>query len=325
MRYDLTAAILGSGFMGKEYIAKLSELVKNIIICTNDEETGKALAEQYGCKLYTNYDEMLENEKIDFVGVCLPTHLHCSFSKKAMEKGIAVLCEKPFASSEDEAMQMIRTAEENGVLLMIGHCVRFSKEYEYVRRCVEDKRFGKLLSFNSYRENPMPSWSVNNWLFNTALSGGIVRDLHVHDTDMIVGILGSPKSVYTTGSATTCRTVYGYGNGVTVSSSASWRNIHNIPTEKGYDALFEKAFVKNVGGKLTVYADHEQYDPLENEEFSEFFQDGFYLNELKYFCHCLVNGEKPLLCLPSDSYKTIAVSCAESRSLEKHEAEAVSI
>ena len=92
-----------------------------------------------------------------------------------------------------------------------------------------------------------------------------------------------------------------------------------------YDVVFEKAFVKNLGGRLTVHASHDQFEPLESEIFSEFFKDNFYVNELKYFCHCLVNNEKPLLCLPEDSYKTIAVSCAESRSMEKRSEEPISI
>ena len=325
MKYNLTAAIVGTGFMGKQYAEILCKLVDNIILCSTDEETGKALASQYGCKFYSDYDQMLQSETIDFVNICLPTHLHCSFSVKAMEKGINVLCEKPFASSESEALQMIRASEENRVLFMIAHCLRFSKEYEYLRRCISDGRFGKLLSFNSYRENPTPAWSVGNWLFNTAISGGIVRDLHVHDTDMIVGLLGAPEKVYTMGSEVVCRTVYNYGNGVAVSSSASWRSIDNIHNENGFDALFEKAFVKKTDGNLTVHTSTDKFDPLENEEFSEFFEDNFYVNELKYFCHCLVTNEKPLLCLPTDSYKTIAVSCAESRSLEKKAEEPISI
>lgn len=325
MRYHLTAAIVGTGFMGKQYAEILYELVENIILCSTDEETGKALASKYGCKFYSDYDQMLQNEAIDFVNICLPTHLHCSFSVKAMEKGISVLCEKPFAASEDEALQMIRASEENNVLFMIAHCLRFSKEYEYLRRCIADGRFGSLLSFNSYRENPTPVWSVGNWLFNTAISGGIVRDLHVHDTDMIVGLLGAPERVYTMGSEVVCRTVYNYGNGVAVSSSASWRSIDNIHTENGFDALFEKAFVKNVSGTIMVHTSTDKFEPLASEEFSEFFEDNFYVNELKYFCHCLVNNEKPLLCPPSDSYKTIAVSCAESRSLAKRSEELISI
>jgi len=71
--------------------------------------------------------------------------------------------------------------------------------------------------------------------------------------------------------------------------------------------------------------DDENFDPIEREEFSEFFSGSIYKNEINYFCHCLVNKQSPLLCPVSDSFKTISVSCAESRSMEKNEPESISI
>ena len=69
MKYNLTAAIVGTGFMGKQYAEILCKLVDNIILCSTDEETGKALASQYGCKFYSDYDQMLQSETIDFVNI----------------------------------------------------------------------------------------------------------------------------------------------------------------------------------------------------------------------------------------------------------------
>ena len=65
MKYNFTAAVIGTGYMGKKHLAAFSETVDKLIVCGNDEETGKALAEQYGCKFYADYCEMFENEKID--------------------------------------------------------------------------------------------------------------------------------------------------------------------------------------------------------------------------------------------------------------------
>lgn len=324
MRYDLTVAIIGTGFMGKQYAAILSNLVDKIILCSTDEEAGKSLSEQYQCPFYTDYHELLRKEKVDFAAICLPTHLHCEASLAAIGHGINVLCEKPFASSEEESRKMIKAADENGVLLMVAHCLRFSRSYEYLRRCINDARFGKLIYLNTYREGPKPYWSIGNWLANTALSGGVVKDLHIHDTDMIVGWLGMPKSVYTTGSTSACRTIYNFDNDISVSSSASWRDVKDIPTETGFDAVFEKACVKHQNNKLTVYIDNTNFDPIENEEFSEFFGEDFYANEIKYFCHCLVNKNLPLLCPPEDSLKTISVSCAESESLKSRAEKTIS-
>ncbi len=316
MKYNFTAAVIGTGYMGKKHIAVLNETVENLIICGNDEATGKALAEEYGCKFYVDYCEMFEKEKIDIVSICLPTHLHCTATLCALDHGVNVLCEKPFASNADEAAEMLKLAKEKDLLFMIGHVVRFSKNYEYIRRCVVDKRFGKLISFNASREDGTPAWSVGNWLNNAALSGGVVRDLHIHDTDMIVGLLGMPKSVFTIGNDTICRTLYKYDDAVAY-AGAAFRPIGKVPSNRGMDVVFEKAWIKVRGKNLTVYVDNDSFEPLETEEFSEFFGDNGVQNEIRYFCHCLANGEEPLLCMPDDSLKTMTVNTAEYESLKK--------
>lgn len=315
MKYNLTAAVIGTGFMGKTHLPILKELVERLVICAADEETGRALAEEYGCKWYADYNEMLANEQLDFVSVCVPTRLHYDMTMQALARGVHVLCEKPFASSAEEAAQMRNFAEEQGLTLMVGHCTRFSKQFEYIRRCIADERFGKVRTIHSFREDGVPTWSVGNWLRNAALSGGVARDLHIHDTDMIVGWLGKPKGVFTVGDDMQCRTLYQYG-GKVITASASWRSIANIPQDRGLDVVFEKAWFKCRDEESIVYVDNSSFDPFEKEEFSSYFGDDVYENELRYFCDCLANGEKPELCLPSDSLMTMQVNDAELQSLQ---------
>lgn len=314
MKYDLTAAVIGTGFMGKQHIAALSSLVGRIIICTADEKTGNELKERYNCPLYTDYAEMLEQEKPDLVSVCLPTPLHRDVTVAALERGIGVICEKPFAPSPEDAEAMLDASKRSGAPLMIAHCLRFEKIYAYLKQCVEDGRFGKLLSFSSYRETPKPNWSVGNWLANTRLSGGVVRDLHIHDTDFIVGLLGVPESVYTVGGDTYCRTLYKYGN-LSVSSSASWRDIKNVPFDTGIDAAFERAVFISRDGAVKLYTDEGCTDPIcDGRDFEYITSDDSVAAELDYFCRHLIGAEN-IVCPPEDSLKTITVSFAESESL----------
>ncbi len=319
MCFELTAAVIGSGYMGEKYLEILSKLVNRLILCSNDVTKAKMLAEKYGCAFYSDYQELYKKEKPHFVCICLPTHLHLDATVKALNSGIHVLCEKPFASSLKEAEQMVAAAEKNSRTLMIGHLVRFSKPYEYLKRCIKDNRFGKLLYLEMYRHSDTPLWSVGNWLQNTERSGGVVRDLHVHDTDAIVGLLGHPKAVRTVGCATTCRTIYNFGNGTAVSASGSWRNAKGFPFYEGFDAVFENASIQKIGDQITLYQNDSAINPLEKEEFSEFFQGESLNNELLYFCHCIENNLKPKLCSPEETLITMAVNDAEIESLNHKE------
>ena len=93
MKCGLTAAVIGSGYMGEQYLEILSGLVERVILCSNDEAKGRALSQKYQCDFYMDYEELYKRETPDFVCVCLPTNLHCDATVKALESGFHVLCE----------------------------------------------------------------------------------------------------------------------------------------------------------------------------------------------------------------------------------------
>lgn len=311
MRYNLKVGVVGTGFMGKTHLEALSSLVEELVICSTDEKSAKALSEKYSCNFYTDYIEMLDKENPDFISVCLPTKLHYAVSMAAMERGINVLCEKPFASSVEEASEMVRVAEEKGLTLMVAHCLRFTRAYEFLRRCVRDERYGKLVSFNAYRDSERPGWSVGNWLSDAALSGGVIKDLGIHNTDMVVSLFGIPGSVYTVGTPSVAHTVYGYDSDTVITSAISWRDIKDLPYENGYDAVFERAVLKNNAGELTVYTDSQKGTIPEDEEFSEDFSQDMYANEINYYCKCLVYKKPTEICPVSESLAALKVNFME--------------
>lgn len=319
MKYDLTAAVIGTGYMGKKHIEIFKDIVKNLIICSNDIKTGQELSKEYHAKFYESYEEMYNKEKIDLVSICLPTNLHCHAVLEAAKRKINVLCEKPFASSKDESKKMLDAARDNDILLMIAHPLRFSQEYEYLKRIIKDSRFGNLLSINLFRHSKKPDWSVGNWLMDKKISGGVAKDLHIHETDIISGLFGMPQKVFTTGNFTSCKTDYIYNDKMIVSSSASWRTPENFPFTSGYDVSFENASVRLFNDDLTLYIDDREEKPLEKESFSEFFEDDMYVNEIKYFCHCLKNQLTPDICPPEESLVSMITNDAELESMHNGE------
>lgn len=322
MNYNLTAAVIGSGYIGKRHIAAYKSLGLDIVICSNDVETGKKLADEYNTKFYEDYNEMFKKEKLDVVSVCLPTFLHYQATMAALDNNINVICEKPFTFSSDEAKEMIKKAKEKELLLMVGHCVRFMQPYEYLKRCVNDLRFGKLVFLNLFRLGSMPAWSVNNWFADAKLSGGALRDLHVHDTDIVLNVLGMPKDVYTTGTHFACNTVYDFDcENLSVTASVAWRNIKNAPGKVGFDAIFEKGSIMFSNGVLGVYTPEGEVEkPLENEMFGEFFApigEDAIKYEIKYFCHCVVNKVYPEICPNTESLNTVIINEKETDSIKK--------
>lgn len=317
-KYNLTAAVIGTGYIGIQHLEALKRMVSEVIICNVDEKSGKAAAEKYGCRFYSDYEEMFKAEKLDFVNICVPTPFHGKIALSALENGINVLCEKPFTSTLDEAYSVTQKAKEKNLTLMVAHCVRFSRKYEYLRRCIADGRFGKLLSLELYRDGPKPNWSSGGWLLDLEKSGGVVRDVHVHDTDILKFILGTPRSVYTKGSALCCTTVFDYGNDSLITATASWRNASSFPFSPGFEASFEKGVLKLQEKVFLLYTDDGiTEDPHLAEDFDDYMKHGNLItNEIDYFCNCLEKGIEVDRCSPEDICKSFAISFAESESMK---------
>lgn len=319
-KYNLTAAVIGTGYIGTQHLESLKMLVSEVIVCNADVEKGMVVAEKYGCRFYADYEEMFKQEKLDFVNICVPTPLHGTIALSALENGVNVICEKPFTSTIEEAYAVTQKAKHKNLTLMVAQCVRFSRKYEYLKRCIQDGRFGKLLSLELYRDGPKPNWSTGGWLLDLEKSGGVVRDVHVHDTDIVNFLFGTPKSIYTKGSALCCTTVFDYGCDTLVTATASWRNASSFPFSPGFEASFEKGVLKLSDKVFLLYTDD---GITENPHLSEVFDDcmkhgNLITNEIDYFCHCLETGAAPDRCSPEDVCRSLEISFAESESMKNN-------
>ena len=150
--------------------------------------------EQYeGKRHYLDFDEMLANEELDILDICLPTYLHADFAVKAMEKGINVICEKPISLNIDDVDRVYGTAERMKVKFMVAQVLRFWPEFEYIKELYENKKYGKLLSGHMYRLSSMPRSSWDGWMTDEKRSGFTPYDLHIHDLDFMVYAFGKPE------------------------------------------------------------------------------------------------------------------------------------
>lgn len=173
---------------------KMNEQVELVAVCDINIERANSVAQQYGVKAYTNYEELLASGTVEAVSVCTPNYLHAPISVAALNSGVHVLCEKPMATSEEEAKAMIEAAKTNGKKLMIGHNQRFVASHQKARELIEKGEIGKIYSFRTAFGHGGPEgWSVDgkdSWFFKKDEAFiGAMGDLGVHKTDMLRYIL----------------------------------------------------------------------------------------------------------------------------------------
>ncbi|MGP7817435.1 Gfo/Idh/MocA family protein [Niallia sp. 01092] len=194
----LKIAVIGCGSIAKhrhlpEYHANKN--VEIIAVCDIVAERAEETAETYGAKAFTDYKEVLKLADLDAISVCLPNYLHAPVSIDALNAGKHVLCEKPMATSEEEAEAMIEAAKANGKKLMIGHNQRFVKSHEKARQLIANGEIGKVYGFRTAFGHGGPeNWSVEGkegWFFKKEQAFiGAMGDLGVHKADLLRYILG---------------------------------------------------------------------------------------------------------------------------------------
>ena len=173
------------------------ELVAVQDACANREPLVSEFATGRGCKVpkfYTDLDQMLRQESLDFVVVATPHHTHLGIARQLLEAGVPFLKEKPFALNLKEANELVGLIERHQ-----GHmrlCVQrhFHPLYVYGRKAL--RHIGHLRHFNAWYQLNANSYD-EGWRANPAASGGgCVIDMGYHLIDLLCWYFGVPSSVY---------------------------------------------------------------------------------------------------------------------------------
>ena len=246
---------------------------------------------------YTDFDEMLANEELDILDICLPTYLHADFAIKAMEKGINVLTEKPISLKNEDVERVYSAAEKNNVKFMVAHVLRFWPEYELLKEIYDSKRYGKLLSGTMIRLGGYPKWSWDNWMMDEKRSGLVPFDLHIHDLDFMVYAFGMPKVAHQYRSKLPKQDyisiTYDFGD-FTINSESSWYAA-SYPFTAEFRFQFEDAIVANEKGKMMIYLKDDEKIDLSQQADGDtgninLPKSNAYANEIIYFVDCVKNN-----------------------------------
>ncbi len=300
--------LIGAGFMGGTHAACYEMLMKEmdikvVAVADLSVENAEKIAGKLGAEVYSTGEELLKNADINVADICLPTYLHATHAIMAMEQGFDVLIEKPVCLSSSEAQKLLEVQKSTNAKVGVGHCIRFWDEYEYLKKLVENKTYGKFISANFKRVSPKPSWTWNNWILDESKSGGAALDLHIHDVDFVRYLFGMPENIKSKISGSKNKkdhiySIFEYENTV-ISIEGGWDFPANFPFEMSYVVVFEEACIKFSSlenPSVNVYKnDGTAFQPDFGEDIKESEKQsagnisslGGYYNELKYFYGCL--------------------------------------
>jgi len=321
----LRAGIIGNGNMGQVHSENLKVLAEEMqvevtaVADPNEELRNQAKKDWPEVKTYTDGLAMLENEELDAVHICIPTHLHMKYSVAALERGIHVFTEKPVCLTKKEGERLLKAEKQSGKSVAVGQVVRYFKEYQYLKEIYDNRTYGELKSLRLRRSGEYPS----PWFLNSAKSGGVILDLHIHDVDFIKYLLGRPGSikVYQTefqeGTVNQVLAEFRYGM-IPVSAEALWDVSPSAPFIAEYQVCFE-------GGTLVYHNQKENslilYEQNGNvtypdaaEEVIKVTKDKIaYYKEIEAFYQMLRTGEHKKIVRLEDALETMGILWEEQR------------
>ncbi len=182
--------IIGPGTIANSFAQsmELCEGVELYAVASRDMQRAKEFAEKYGATVaYDSYEALIADENVEAVYIATPHNSHVKYTDMCLENNKAVICEKPYALSYEEAVNTAALSKKNNVLFMEGMWSRFHPAYAVVKKWIADGKIGDMklidLSFAGCSEV-----DPDSRIFNKELGGGALFDLGVYCIEYSMGI-----------------------------------------------------------------------------------------------------------------------------------------
>ena len=323
--------LLGAGRIGKVHAKAVSSNARAELVAVADAmpEAASALAGQYGAQVRTI--EAIETASdIDAVIICTPTDTHADLIERFSRAGKAIFCEKPIDLDVERVKACLRVVDETGATLMVGFNRRFDPHFQAVKQAIADGQIGdvEMVTIISRDPGAPPADYVKR-------SGGIFRDMTIHDFDMARFLLGEEiESVSAQASVLVDKAIGEAGDFDSASimlATASGRHATISNSRRatyGYDQRIEVH-----GSKGAVAAENQRPVSIEiaNAEgytrppLHDFFMTRYteaYAREISHFIDC-VESKAPAA--PSGADGLIALDLADAALTSVSEGRAVKV
>lgn len=296
-------AIVGAGTMGTRHLLSWLSLDVNVKYQYDIRpEIVKDLIDGRNIRIPGSFEDVLKDDEVDIVDVCVPTYLHKQYAIEAMKAHKNVFCEKPLSLTVEDSLEIINAAEKYNVKFMVGQVVRFFLQYLEAKNAIENGEIGKPATARFERLSQFPhAW--NDWYADYTKSKGLILDMSIHDIDFARWCFGDVKRIYAKTLTDKKLTFKDHAlitmrmkNGVMVHIEGSWAR------PSGFTYNFEIA-----GSNGMIDFNSEKSMPLVKElNNSDSSNAGVqvpesplklepYTAELKHFIDIIDNGIKPIV------------------------------
>ncbi|TDD28269.1 Gfo/Idh/MocA family oxidoreductase [Kribbella turkmenica] len=299
---QIKVGLIGGGGIAGAHIRGYAEHADRIgITAVADavEATAVARGDELGATAYVDYREMLASADIDAVDICLPHHLHRDAIIAAAEAGKHILCEKPLCLTADEAADVRKAVQENGVTLMCAHNQLFLPAVAKAKELLEAGTIGTVYEvrttdsfFNDFDPSSM-GWRASS----RTSGGGELIDTGYHPTYLMLHLAGG-SPVEATAMLSTHRLKFMEGedsaqvlirfdNGAVGQLVTSWA-YQPAPGTERFSAVGELGSLTSDGSSLTYKLRSGETETFDLEPVDTF------VAEIGHFADSLLGRTRPI-------------------------------
>ena len=297
----IRVAVLGAGRIGKIHARNvaLNSRCKLVAVADPDAAAAEALASALGCEASTDPRATAGRKDVDALVIGTPTNTHVDFLLQGARGGKAVLCEKPVDLDIAKAEAAAAEVERIGGKVMVAFNRRFDPSAREIKRQIDGGAIGEVRQVIITSRDPAPPTATY-----LATSGGVFRDMAIHDFDMARFFLGEePVEVMAMASALTepqVREAGDFDTMMILMRTASGKQCHINCYRKavyGYDQRFEivgsEGMLKNENLRPTTVRRYSERETEVQDPILNFFLERYvnaYRIELDQFADAVEHG-----------------------------------
>jgi myo-inositol 2-dehydrogenase / D-chiro-inositol 1-dehydrogenase len=321
-------AVLGAGRIGQVHAKAVSSVNGATLVAIADPVAAAAhhIRDTYGCDI-RSIDMILTSDDVDAVIICTPTDTHADLIERFIKAGKSVFCEKPVDLDVARARKVVDTVVAENGLLMVGFQRRFDPDFMALKQAIDEGVIGEveMVTLTSRDPGAPPADYIKR-------SGGIFRDMTIHDFDVARWLLGEEvTSVQAAASVLTDPAIKELGdydsvNVILMTASGKQCTINNTRRATyGYDQRIEVH-----GSKGSVSAENHRESRIEiangagytRPPLLNFFMSRYtaaYANEIASFVDAIANGT-PTKTTGMDGLKALELADAALKSAQTGQA-----
>ncbi len=329
----INICIIGAGRIAKIHARNLDNIqgVNILYVVDKSAESATKLAQKYNAKV-SSLEDALKDPLTSAVLILSPTDTHADYMQLAAKAGKHIFCEKPIDLDVSKTIKTLNLVKDCAVICSVGFNRRYDPQFSLLRKSISEGKVGEVQLVSITSRDPEPPS-----LDYVASSGGIFKDMMIHDLDMARWLLGEePSEVFATGSCLIDPSFSDYLDLDTVAvilktNSGKICQINNSrKAVYGYDQRVEVfgsqgmlQAKNNTETRLSfsnengVHTENPKYFFL--ERYKESFED-----EMLDFINCITTGKRPIV-NQDDGLAALILAEAAHESVKKNQVQYLNV